>query len=62
VADPQVVRPLLGDDPAGLMRNLLARREGYYGRADARVDAGDTRSPDRVAAEVVLLSSFLITT
>jgi len=62
VADPAVVRPLLGDDPPELMRNLLARREGYYRRADACVDAGDARPPTEVAAEVLRLSSFLITT
>jgi shikimate kinase len=62
VVDLEVVRPLLGDDPPGLMRNLLARREGYYRRADARIDAGDARPPREVAAEVVRLRSFWIMT
>lgn len=45
-------RPLLaGADPVERMRNLLALREGSYGRADCRI-ATDGLAPDRVAEAV----------
>jgi shikimate kinase len=52
VGDPNVVRPLLGDDPAGLMRNLLARRDSFYRLADLIIDAEHASAPE-VAARVI---------
>lgn len=48
-------RPLLSGDPLPKLRTLLAEREPWYAKAQARVSASG--SPNAVAAELARLSS-----
>lgn len=52
-AEPTVVRPLLGSDPPGRMRDLLAAREATYLQSELRVDT-EGKDVTAVAAEVQL--------